>query len=707
MATKQYNYPDTKKVPQVDIYHGVKVDDPYRWLEDDVRTSKEVEEWVDTQSKLTFGFLEQLGHRNAIKEKLTDMWNFEKFSAPWKMGDKYFFYKNDGLQNQSVLYVMDSLDSEADAQVLIDPNTLSADGTVSLAGAQVSYDAKYIAYGLSSSGSDWTEWKVREIESKVDLPDVLKWVKYSSACWTPDSKGFFYSRFAAPKEGEAFQAVTKFQKLYYHRVRTPQSDDVLVYHRPDEPDWGFSPSVTEDGRYLVITVWKSTDEKYRVLYKDLWEPYGCPVDLIDNFENEYSFLENDGPVFYFKTKLDAPRGRVIAIDTRKPDPKNWKEIIPQSEHTLSGIGLVGNTFIVLYMRDASTLIKLYTPEGKFLRDVALPGVGSAHGFNGRRTDNITFYDYSSYAVPPSIYVYDILTGESKLLRRSKAKIDPEEFETKQVFYNSKDGTRVPLFITHKKGLALPAPTLLYGYGGFDIPLTPSFSISVAAWLRMGGVYAVACIRGGGEYGKDWHDAGKKLNKQNVFDDFMAAAEYLASSGFTTPAQLAINGGSNGGLLVGACLVQRPELFGAAIAAVGVLDMLRFHKFTAGRFWVDEYGSAEDEHEFKALHTISPYHNVKEQKYPATLITTADTDDRVVPGHSFKFISALQKAQVGDAPVLIRIDRKAGHGAGKPTTKVIEEVADKYAFLLHIFGMKDVEWLSTPSPTPTSTDGTQK
>jgi len=346
------------------------------------------------------------------------------------------------------------------------------------------------------------------------------------------------------------------------------------------------------------------------------------------------------------------------------------------------------------MRDASTLVKLYTPEGKFLRDVELPAVGSAHGFNGKRIDNITFYDFSSYAIPPSIYVYDILTGESKLLRRSKANIDPEEFETKQVFYTSKDGTRVPLFITHKKGLSLPAPTLLYGYGGFDIALTPSFSISVAAWLRLGGVYAVACIRGGGEYGKEWHDAGKKAKKQNVFDDFIAAAEYLASSGFSTPPQLAISGGSNGGLLVGACLVQRPELFGACMAAVGVLDMLRFHKFTAGRFWVDEYGSADDAIEFKTLLEYSPYHNVKPQKYPPTLITTADTDDRVVPGHSFKFIAALQKAQTGDAPVLIRIDRKAGHGAGKPTTKVIEEISDKYAFLLHVFGMKNVEWLKT-------------
>jgi prolyl oligopeptidase len=685
MSTQTFVYPQTKRVSQVDDFHGVKVEDPYRWLEDDVRTSKEVEEWVELQNQITFDFLENIPHRQSIKEKLTEMWNYEKYSAPWKAGDRYFFYKNDGLQNQSVLYTMDSLEGEP--RVLIDPNTFSNDGTVALSGIAVSDDAKYIAYGISRSGSDWVEWKVRDIESSIDLPDSLKWVKYSGISWANDSKGFFYARFDAPKEGETFQALSKFQKLYYHRIRTPQEEDVLVYHRPDQPDWGFSTSVTEGGHYLIITIWKGTDPNYRVMYKDLWEPYGCPVDLIDNFDNEYSVIGNDGPVFYFKTKKDAPRGRVISIDIRKPDPSNWREIIPQSENTLEGIGLVGNVFIAQYFIHACSQIKIYSIDGKYLRDVALPGIGSADGFSGKRTDTMTFYTFSSYAVPPSIYSYDILTGESKLFRKSKAKIDPEEFITSQVFYNSKDGTCVPMFITHRKGLSLPSPTILYGYGGFNISLTPYFSISVAAWLKLGGVYAVACIRGGGEYGKEWHEGGKKHKKQNSFDDFIAAAEWLASQNYTHPKLLAISGGSNGGMLVGACLVQKPHLFGACLPAVGVMDMLRFHKFTAGKYWVDDYGCADVEDEFKVIHTYSPYHNVRSAHYPAVFITTADTDDRVVPGHSFKFTAALQAAQQGPSPVLIRIERKAGHGAGKPTSKIIEEATDKYAFLVKIMGME--------------------
>jgi len=448
--------------------------------------------------------------------------------------------------------------------------------------------------------------------------------------------------------------------------------------------------VTEDGRYLVITVWKGTDDKYRVIYKDLKEPYGLPTDLITTFDNEYTLVGNDGPVFFFKTDLQAPRRRLIAIDIRRPDEDNWKEIIPQRDETLRGVGLVGNTFIASYLKDAKTQVNIHSMQGDFIREVKFPGIGSASGFGGRRGDTDTFYSFSSFATPPSIYRYDILTGKSELFRQAQVKFNPDDYEVRQVFYNSKDGTRVPMFISHRKGLKLDGnnPTLLYGYGGFNIPLTPRFSISRLAWMEMGGVYAQANLRGGGEYGEKWHRAGTKLQKQNVFDDFIAAAEWLIDRKYTSTPRLAIQGGSNGGLLVGACMTQRPDLFGACLPAVGVMDMLRFHKFTAGRFWVDDYGSSDNEEEFRALLKFSPYHNLKAGvKYPATMVTTADTDDRVVPGHSFKFAARLQEVHAGDAPVLIRIETKAGHGAGKPTAKIIEELTDAWAFLVRNLKMK--------------------
>jgi len=685
---KRLSYPKTKRINHSDDYHGVKVADPYRWLETDVRKSPEVAAWVAEENMLTSAYLHAIPQRPAILKRLTELWNYERYSAPSKIGGRYFYSKNDGLQNQPVLYTMETLDGKP--RVLIDPNKWSKDGTVALQGMEVSDDGKYLAYGVAEAGSDWHTWHVLEVAGGKVLSDEVKWIKYSGASWTTDNKGFFYSRFDEPKPGEEFHKVTLNQKVYYHHLGTPQSDDVLVYRRPDHPDWDFGANVTEDGRYLILTISKGTNHQYRITYKDLGEPYAMPVDLIEDFDNEYSFVGNDGPVFYFKTDLKAPKGRLIAIDTRKPARDKWKEIVPEAHDNLSGVGLVGNLFVAHYLKDARTQIKLFGMDGAFVREVELPGLGSAGGFGGKRSDTETFYVFSSFATPPTIYRYDLVSGQSKLIRRANVKFNPDDYEVKQVFYTSKDGTKVPMFLTAKKGVALDGsnPTLLYGYGGFNIPLTPGFSITRVAWLELGGVFAQANLRGGGEYGREWHEAGTKLHKQNVFDDFIAAAQWLIDNKYTRPDKLAIQGGSNGGLLVGAVMTQRPDLFGACLPAVGVMDMLRFHKFTAGRFWVDDYGSPDNPEEFKALYAYSPYHNLKMGlKYPATLVTTADTDDRVVPGHSFKFIAKLQYFQAGDAPVLARIETRAGHGAGKPTAKQIEEVADQWAFLVKNLGMK--------------------
>ncbi len=679
------NYPAVRTVDVVDDYHGTKVADPYRWLEDDVRKSKEVADWVAAENAVTNAYLDTIPKRAAIKARLTDLWNYEKFSAPFKAGTRQFFFKNDGLQNQNVLYLIPAPD--AAPSVLLDPNSWSKDGTVALAGLEASDDGKYLAYGTAAAGSDWNTWHVLDVDTGKPLSDELKWVKFSGASWTKDGRGFFYSRFPAPKEGETFQSTNVDQSLYYHRLGTPQADDVLVYHRPDNPKWTVGGGVSEDGRYLVISVGDgTTSRRSRVVYKDLLEPYGLPVELIANHDNKYSFVGNDGPVFYFKTEWNAPRGQVVAVDTRKPEPANWKTLIPEAKEALEGVDIVGNLFVCSYLQDAKTQVKLFDLAGKFVREVQFPAIGTASGFGGKRTDTETYYTFSSFATPPSIYRYDVITGQSTLTRQAQVKFDPSLYEVKQVFVPSPDGTRVPVFLTHRKGLKLDGtnPTLLYGYGGFNIPLTPGFSVGRVAWLEMGGVLAVANLRGGGEYGEDWHRAGTKLQKQNVFDDFIAVAEWLAKEKYTSPKKLAIQGGSNGGLLVGACLTQRPDLFGAALPAVGVMDMLRFQKFTAGRFWVDDYGSSDDPKEFQALAKYSPYHVLLrngKKAYPATLVTTADTDDRVVPGHSFKFLAALQASQSGPAPVLGRIETKAGHGAGKPTAKVIEEAADLWAFLV--------------------------
>jgi len=672
-------YPPTTKTEVVDDYHGTKIADPYRWLEDD--NSAETKAWVEAQNKVAFGYLGTLPLRAPLKARLTALYDFERYGVPFKQGGRYFFSKNNGLQNQSVLHVAASLD--ATPRVLLDPNTLSADGTVALKGYAVSDDGAHIAYGLSSAGSDWEEWRIRDVATGQDTADVLKWVKFSSCSWTKDGKGCFYSRYDEPAESARLTKVNEFQKLYFHRLGTTQSADVLVYERKDQPKWGFGGGVTDDGRYLVINVSQGTDTKNRVFYKDLAATDAKVVELLNDFDASYRFVGNDGPVFFFRTDLAAARGRLIAIDTAKPSRADWREVLPQTDATLTSANIVGDRLVAEYLRDARSQVLIFDLSGKPQKELALPGIGSAAGFGGKRSDTETFYSFTSFTTPGRVYRYDFATGTSTLWRQPKVGFDPDAYEVKQVFYASKDGTKVPMFITHKKGLKLDGtnPTLLYGYGGFNISLTPAFSVANLAWMELGGVYAVPNLRGGGEYGEEWHKAGTKLRKQNVFDDFIGAAEWLIANRYTSPKKLAISGGSNGGLLVGASITQRPDLFGAALPAVGVMDMLRFQKFTIGWAWTSDYGSSDDAEEFKALRAYSPLHNLKPGvSYPPTLVTTADHDDRVVPAHSFKFAARLQEVQTGANPVLIRIETKAGHGAGKPTSKIIEEAADKLAFI---------------------------
>jgi prolyl oligopeptidase len=679
-------YPVTRTTNVVDNYHGTAVTDAYRWLEDD--NSAETKAWVEAQNQVTFGYLETLPLRAPLKSRLTALYNFERFGVPSRQGGRYFFQKNDGLQNQSVLYVADSLD--AAPRTLLDPNTLTADGTVALKGYAFSDDGARMAYGLSTAGSDWEEFRVRDVATAQDSGDVLKWVKFSGIAWAKDGSGIYYSRYDEPTEANRLTKLNEFQKLYFHKLGTPQSADELVYERKDQPKWGLGGDVTEDGRYLIIEVRQGTDVKNRVFYRDLGQPGSKVVELLNDFDASYNFVGNDGPVFFFLTDLNAPRGRFIAIDTTKPERANWRELIPQSDATLTSVGFVGERFVAHYLRDARSQVKLFARDGALQGEVTLPGIGSAGGFGGKRADTETFYSFTSFTTPGRVYRYDFASGASTLWRQPKVDFNPDAYEVKQVFYASKDGTKVPMFITHKKGLKLDGqnPTLLYAYGGFNISLTPSFSVANLAWMELGGVYAVPNLRGGGEYGEEWHQAGTKLRKQNVFDDFIAAAEWLIANKYTAPKHLAISGGSNGGLLVGACLAQRPDLYGACLPAVGVMDMLRFQKFTIGWAWTSDYGSSDNADEFKALHAYSPLHNLKPGTcYPPTLVTTADHDDRVVPAHSFKFAARLQAVQSCRNPALIRIETKAGHGAGKPTAKVIEEAADKLAFIGEQLGVK--------------------
>jgi prolyl oligopeptidase len=678
-------YPKAKTVDQVDDYHGTKVADPYRWLED--TDSADTKAWVEAENKLTFSYLDQIPYRAAIRERLLKLWNYERFTAPEKEGGRYFYQHNNGLQNQNVLLVADSLNAEP--RVLLDPNTLSADGTVALAGRAITDDGKSMAYGTAASGSDWTEWHVRDVATGNDLPDLIKWVKFSDASWTKDDKGFFYSRYDEPKEGMALRDTVYFQKLYYHRLGTPQSDDKLIYDRPDNKEMLFGGSVTDDGHYLIITVEQGTSPKTRLYYKDLTKPDAQVVKLLDDFDAEYRFVDNDGPVFWIRTDLTAPRGKLIAIDTRHPERANWKTLVAEGPDKLEGAGTVDNAFLLSYLKDARNEVRVYDLKGKFVRNVDLPGIGTAAGFGGKRTDKETFYAFTSFVTPTTIYRYEPSAGKSTVFRQPKVDFDPTKYETKQVFYHSKDGTRIPMFLTYKKGLKLDGenPTLLYAYGGFDISLTPFFSVPNVVWLEMGGIYAQPNLRGGGEYGEEWHLAGTHGKKQNVFDDYFAAAEWLIANKYTSTPKLAIRGASNGGLLMGASLTQRPNLFGAALPEVGVMDMLRFQKFTIGWAWTSDYGSSDDPEDFKYLYTYSPLQNLKPgTKYPPTMISTADHDDRVVPGHSFKFAATMQADQAGPAPVLIRIETKAGHGGGKPISKIIDETADEWAFVAHNLNM---------------------
>jgi prolyl oligopeptidase len=679
------DYPKAKRVDQVDDYHGTKVADPYRWLED--TDSPDTLAWVQAENKLTFGYLDQIPYRKAIHDRLTKLWNYERFGVPEQRGGRYFYQHNNGLQNQSVLLVAESLNAEP--RVLLDPNMLSTDGTVAFSGEAISDDGKLLAYGTAASGSDWMEWHVRDVDSGKDLSDLIKWVKFSGASWTKDGKGFYYSRYDEPKHDTAMRDANYFQKLYYHRLGATQTEDQLIYERPDNKELGFNGTVTDDGHYLIITVWQGTSPKNRLYYKDLSRPDSQVLKLLDDFDAQYEFVDNDGPVFWFKTDLDATRSRLIAIDTRSPERARWKTIIPESAETMQRVSVIDNKFLVEYLKDARSEIRVHDLEGKFLRSIDLPGIGTAQGFTGKRKDKETFYAFTSFTVPTTIYRYDPEKGASSVFRQPKVDFDSSRYETKQVFYKSKDGTRIPMFLTYKKGMKLDGQNrvLLYAYGGFDISLTPAFSVPNLVWLEMGGVYAQPNLRGGGEYGEEWHLAGTKLHKQNVFDDFIAAAEWLIANHYTTSSDLAIYGRSNGGLLIGACLTQRPDLYGATLPGVGVMDMLRFQKFTIGWAWTPDYGSSDDPEQFKALYAYSPLHNLKPgTKYPPTLITTADHDDRVVPGHSFKFAATMQADQAGPAPVLIRVETKAGHGAGKPISKQIEEISDSWSFVAQNLNM---------------------
>src|SRR5688572_30078566 len=717
-------YPATPRGTQVDNYHGTTIADPYRWLEN--TDSPETKAWVEAQNRVTFGYLATIPERTAIRNRLTQVWNYPRYYAPTKVGDRLFYFENTGLLNQNILYMKDG---NRPARVLLDPNTLSADGTVALSATSESPNGKLLGYSVSVSGSDWQEVRVRDVDTGRDMRDTLKWVKFSDISWTKDNKGFFYSGYQAPPSGNTMTAVNRNQRVYYHRIGTPQSADPIVFDRSDKPDWLFDAKVTDDGVFAIITVYEGTDARTRLYFIFLDNPkkpeINAPVArLIDRLDAEYQFVHNMGDYFLVRTDLGAPKGRLVQIDINNSLPNRWVTVLPENKDVLQSVDAAGGQLVATYLEDAHSTLRVYgmpdldnprrgrgvsgpggtlggpsaqerarpigsdprtlsAPGYPYLGEIPLPGIGTVDKISANPRDNELFYSFVSYLYPRSVFKYDMKRRTNEVYKAPKLAIDFNQFETKQVFFNSKDGTRVPMFVTMKKGTVLDGtnPTILYGYGGFNIAQTPSFSASNLVWLEMGGIYAVASIRGGSEYGKAWHEGGMLDKKQNSFDDFIAAAQYLIAQKYTSPPKLAISGGSNGGLLVGAVMEQRPELFGAALPAVGVMDMLRFHKFTIGWAWVDDYGSPDDAKQFAALRAYSPLHNTKPgTHYPATLITTADHDDRVVPAHSFKFAAALQHAQAGPAPVLIRIDTKAGHGAGKPTSKKIEEFADQWLFL---------------------------
>ncbi len=687
----QISHPTTRKVEHVDTYHGEKVADPYRWLEDD--NSAETKAWVVAQNEVTRKYLDALPKRADIQQRYTALYNFEKYSTPWKEGGRYFWSRNDGLQQQYVHYVADSL--TAAPRVLLDPNTLSKDGTVSVAFTSVSRDGKRLAYGLSSAGSDWTEIRVRDIDSGKDLPDRIQWVKFSSAEWSADGQGFFYGAYDAPKPGEKLTGQNYFQKLYYHQLGTPQSKDVLVYERKDQKEWGFAVTVAEDAKHHFLFVWRGSERKNGLL----WAPAGKGSKAIPkandfrtltlDFDASYEVIGSRGNSVWVKTNLDAPLGRVIEIDLARSDKKHWKTVVAESKQTLESASVVGGVIVAQYLRDARSVVERFSLDGKSLGEVALPGVGSAGGFGGKLRDPETFFAFTSMTEPSTIFRYDVAKNQSSVFRKPKIAFDSAKYETKQAFVTSKDGTQVPIFIAQRKDIKLDGnnPVIVSAYGGFGVSTTPSFRVTAATWMDMGGVFVEAAIRGGGEYGKAWHDAAKGAKRQNAYDDFIAVAEWLAKTGYSKPEKIGVTGGSNGGLLIGAVVNQRPDVFGAAVPEVGVMDMLRFHKFTIGWAWVDEYGSSDKAEDFAHLKRISPLHNIRSGvKYPPILVMTADHDDRVVPAHSFKYAATLQATDTGNAPKLIRIQTSAGHGAGTPTSKIIEERSDVLAFFAHSLKM---------------------
>ena len=680
-------YPETRRVDQVDEYHGVKVEDPYRWLEADVRESPEVAEWVAKQNAVARAYLDAIPQRPAIERRLTELFDYERYSPPVQQGGKYFYLKNDGLQNQSVLYVADRYD--ADGRVLIDPNEWSQDGTVAMRTFVPSDDGRLLAYTRSEAGSDWQQIYVMEVDSGKLLDDHLKWVRFTGIAWRKDGSGFYYNRYPEPPEGEEFQTAALHQRVYFHKLGTKQEEDQLIYRRPDHPEWSFWVTPTDDSKYLVLSISRSTDPQNQVLVRELSSaPDAEWTELIGDFDNQFWFIGNAGTRFFFLSDLEAPTKRIVAMDVLQPGREHVVEIVPPHNDTLDDAQILSDRIIAEYIVDVVTHVQVFDLRGTLLNTVQRPGFGTIEGFGGDQEDTETFYIFTSYNTPSQVYRYDVLAAKSEVIRSPTLKFDPNQFAVEQVFYTSKDGTRVPMMLAYRNDLPRdqPQPTLLYGYGGYSISLLPAFKPDYLAWMEMGGVLAVANLRGGGEYGEEWHLAGKTLNKQNVFDDFLAAAKWLIAEGRTSREKLSIMGGSNGGLLVGAAEVQRPELFAACIPVVGVLDMLRFQEFTAGQFWRDEFGNIEKQDEFKALLAYSPYHNVKRAEYPATLIMTADTDDRVVPMHSFKFAAALQHAQKGEKPILLRIETRAGHGSGTPVKKLIEIAADRLAFLVKTLGV---------------------
>ncbi|WP_394906649.1 prolyl oligopeptidase family protein [uncultured Mesonia sp.] len=681
-------YPKTKKVDSVDTYFGQEVKDPYRWLEDD--RSAETEEWVKQQNEVTFNYLDQIPYRDSLKNRLAELWNFEKVGAPYTEGDYTYFSKNDGLQNQYVIYRHKKNEDASTAEVFLDPNKFSEDGTTSLDAFSFSENGKILAYSISEGGSDWRKIIVMNAETKEIVEDTLVDVKFSGISWKGD-EGFFYSSYDKP-EGSELSAKTDQHKLYYHQLGTAQKSDRLIFGgSPEEKHRYVRSAVTQDNKYLLIAASVSTSGN-KLFLKNLEKPNSALVTILDHTKSDTYLLDNQGDQLFLTTNLNAPNKKVVQVDAKNPQPENWKDLIPETEFVLTPTKGGGYIF-ANYMKDAVSMVKQYDYKGKLIREVELPGVGTVNGFGAKKEDKELYYSFTNYVTPGSIYKYDIEKGNSEVFNTPKIDFNPEDYESKQVFYTSKDGTKVPMIITHKKGLALDGknPTILYGYGGFNISLTPSFSIANAVWMEQGGIYAVANLRGGGEYGKKWHNAGTQLKKQNVFDDFIAAAEFLIDKNYTSSDYLAIRGGSNGGLLVGATMTQRPELIQVALPAVGVLDMLRYHTFTAGAGWAYDYGTAEDSKEmFTYLKGYSPVHNVKEGvSYPATMITTGDHDDRVVPAHSFKFAAELQEKQTGDNPVLIRVEVNAGHGAGTPVSKIIDQYADIYGFTLWNMGVKNL------------------